>query len=75
MTYTDPSDRSTRRQVEIYQGYVFISPLPLGNHSGLCIQLVQRRPHRHRKTGIFGICTHTFVVQLYDFPQFLTSMS
>lgn len=79
MSYTDPTDRSTSRQIQIYQGAIFISPLLLGNHSGLCIQLINIQPfsdpNTYCKTSIFVICTYRFAVHLYDLPQFLGPIS
>lgn len=66
----------TARQLKVYQGATFIPHLLMGNHSGLCMQLIHKHLHNlaHAVKLALVIHTYTFAVFLHDFPQFLNLM-
>lgn len=59
MTYTDLTDRSPGKQVQIYQVNIQTSLYP----------------NTYCETSIFFVCTYIFAMQLCDFPQFLSPTS
>lgn len=76
MTYTDLTDRSTGKQVQIYQVAMFIPP-PGKSFRFVHTTNIQTSlyPNTYCETSIFVVCTYIFAVQLYDFPEFLSPTS